>query len=323
MFDEKFSKDEAIETFKSIIKKESDEHNLNLKFVNISISDKVKEVLKNNNIKLYRILDWINAIIDYRMLRKCFAYYDEYLNTINFITDKKIIIKKSDYYNKINLIESAYHEVFHAVDKKRIDDFYQNDIDVRRIGFDYFFSIVESLIWNNYDVIIRYDLDHDSFISEIQADLYGVEKAISNNRFLSDDICKLLEIKNNAEKKYEKYDTNFFINELYQYYQEKWNEDDKLNKKIFSLFFENGSYRNINDIFNNDKIHCVDNRIVAAIITSDSFMDNFLGNHYHMSDDVYNKVNSYIKYLGKENSRIDIINEFYDNLKLNNNNKII
>lgn len=323
MFDEKFNKDEAIETFKSIIKKESDEHNLNLKFVNISISDKVKEVLKNNNIKLYRILDWINAIIDYRMLRKCFAYYDEYLNTINFITDKKIIIKKSDYYNKINLIESVYHEVFHAIDKKRIDDFYQNDIDVSRIGFDYFFSIVESLIWNNYDVIIRYDLDHDSFISEIQADLYGVEKAISNNRFLSDDICKLLEIKNNAEKQYEKYDTNFFINELYQYYQEKWDKDERLNKRIFSMFYEEGDYKTLDEIVNHDEIKCVDARIVAAIVTSDSFMESIINKNYHISDDIFNKVKGYIKYIGEENNRINKINEFYDNLKLNNNNKII
>ena len=321
MFDEKFNKDEAIETFKSIIKKESDEHNLNLKFVNISISDKVKEVLKNNNIKLYRILDWINAIIDYRMLRKCFAYYDEYLNTINFITDKKIIIKKSDYYNKINLIESAYHEVFHAIDKKRIDDFYQNDIDVRRISFDYFFSIVESLIWNNYDVIIRYDLDHDSFISEIQADLYGVEKAISNNRFKADDIYKLLIVKDNAEKEYRRYDTNFFINAFFKYYRGNWYKDKRLNKTIFSIFYEGDKYRTLEEIFRNDKIGCVDNRIVAAIITSDSFMDNFLGNHYRMSDDVYNKVNSYIKYIGEENSRLDKINEFYNNLKSNNKNK--
>ena len=322
MFDEKFSKDEAIETFKSIIKKESDEHNLNLKFINISLSDSVKEIFEFHKIKLYKSEHWIEAFKIYRSVKKCFAYYDDQLNSVNFITDKKIIIKSLDKYKKLKLIHTAYHEAFHAIDKKRVDDFYQKDLDVNSIGFDYFFSILEALLWDVDEVSKRYHANHDGFIIEIQADLYGVEKAISNNRFKADDIYKLLIVKDNAEKEYRRYDTNFFINAFFKYYRGNWYKDKRLNKTIFSIFYEGDKYKTLEEIFRNDKIGCVDNRIVASIITSDSFMDNFLGNHYHMSDDVYNKVNSYIKYLGKENSRIDKINEFYNNLKSNNKNKI-
>ena len=323
MFDEKFNKDEAIETFKSIIKKESDEHNLNLKFISISLSDSVKELFEYHKIKLYKSKHWKEAFSIYRNVKKCFAYYDDQFNSVNFITDKKLIIKRLDKYKKLKLIHTAYHEVFHAIDNKRIDDFYQKDMNVSSIGFDYFFSIIEAILWDIDEVSKRYNSNHDGFICEIQADLYGVEKAISNNRFHADDIYKLLLIKDNAEKEYKKYDTNFFINIFYKRYKDNWDKDERLNKRIFSMFYEEGDYKTLDEIVNHDEIKCVDARIVAAIITSDSFMESIINKNYHISDDIFNKVKGYIKYIGEENNRINKINEFYDNLKLNNNNKII
>ena len=74
----------------------------------------------------------------YKNVRNIIAYYDFNLDAISLIKDKKIIFTSVDRLNKAEMIETAYHEYFHALDKDRVYQFYDYDCPLENIDFGFF-----------------------------------------------------------------------------------------------------------------------------------------------------------------------------------------
>ena len=282
MLHEKINKKNLLELFSDIIKHENKKYGLNLQFIHLSLKDRVKEVLKENKISIKRSSDWIKAIDIYAYARDTVAFYNSDFDNISLITDKRICLISDEKFNKAEMIETAYHEFFHALDKDRVDNFFYNDCRLNEIDFGYFFSIVEELVWSTSVVKNRYVTHPTDFICEIQADLYGIERTISNHKLNKTDINSLRRFKRGLKDKYENYDTDFFLDILYRYYKNN-TRVEVFKNEIFTVFYKSGEYRDINEIINDSRLSIIDNRITNSIITSSSFLEYLYDNSQNLN----------------------------------------
>lgn len=317
---------EAIELMKEIIQKENQKYNLDVNFGIVDFKTRLKHKLNQNQIHLEKgFKKWVKVFDIYEHQKSVVAICVFYRSIrIAFITDSHIIFKfLNDIHKRLDILLTSYHEFFHAKDDINVVDFIDNDLSINDINFYTFFSIVEDMIASEPEVVTYYRNNHDDFIREMGADLYAIEQTIDKHNLNSKEKKKLLKMKKDVLNKYNRYNTDFFVDQFFTYYISNWNNNRELDKEIFNIFYSNGHYRNLNEIVKNPKFELVYPKISEAIILSYSFLNTIDINQLNNDTKEYllNIINNKIKNLSlivdnkKSLSKInDLINHY--NVKL-------
>ena len=282
----KVTQDRAIELVRRIIESENNKYGLDIKFISLSLKDRVKELMKHDNFVINKVTDYIYAYGIYKYVRNTIAYYDFNLDTISLIKDKKILFTSLDKFNKAEMIETAYHEYFHALDKDRVYQFYDYDCPLDNIDFGFFFSIVEDIIWPLEEVQEAYRINPTGFMCEIQADLYGIENTLSKHNVDSKSVYLLKKFNSTLLERYDGYDSDFFLENLYKYYINNY-DSDFFSSQIFDVFYKNGSYKRIDAILNDSRVVMLDKRILNSILLCPSFLNTMVNGNYSLNSEQY------------------------------------
>ena len=267
---------EAVELMQEIIQKENYKYNLDISFGTVKFTNRLKHELNQNQINLEKgFKKWVKAfdIYEYEKSTRaiCFCYHSI---RISLVTDKHIVFKfLNDIYKRLDILITSYHEFFHALEDKKFADIKDNDLSTTDINFYTFFSIIETMIKHQPEVVIYYKNNHDDFIREMGADLYAIKQTIDKHNLNSKEKKKLLKMQKDVLNKYNRYNTDFFVDQFFTYYSENWANNRKFDKEIFNVFYSNGHYRNLNEIFKDPRFRLVHSKISEAIILSHSFLN--------------------------------------------------
>ena len=181
------------------------------------------------------------------------------------------------------LAKVCYHEFRHSEQKTFNPNNYErfvNDLEmlIKKCGFYGLFD---------------YYLEHDKYSFEIGANLYGLEKA---KEFLKRTRPEIYEQeKENIEKRenkvyidYYTYDAADVFNRFIEKYRslrqminrgelsinEKKYDPQSINPVLKIFIEENGGFKKIADIINNEEFKKIDKRIIAAVFSSKSFLED-------------------------------------------------
>ena len=267
---------EAVELMQEIIQKENYKYNLDISFGTVKFTNRLKHELNQNQINLEKgFKKWVKAfdIYEYEKSTRaiCFCYHSI---RISLVTDKHIVFKfLNDIYKRLDILITSYHEFFHALEDKKFADIKDNDLSTTDINFYTFFSIIETMIKHQPEVVNYYKNNHDDFIREMGADLYAIKQTIDKHNLNSKEKKKLLKMQKDVLNKYNRYNTDCFVDQFFTYYSENWANNRKFDKEIFNVFYSNGHYRNLNEIFKDPRFRLVHSKISEAIILSHSFLN--------------------------------------------------
>lgn len=216
------------------------------------------------------------------------GFYNSEGNIVIFLSHINKIKKPE--HKIFELAKVCYHEARHVMQQK-----------FNVYSYDGFLTDIDFFLKTNID----YKLDHDKFSFEIGANLYGVRKAkeyLKTKYFdlyekHKDEIDKL-------EKKYQldymTYDASDNIERVVQMLKESNNKLVKGNKlknisPILEIFLnEDASFKHFSEIVQNDKFKELDKRIVYAILSSKSFLQQI--NMNQLSIEELELVNESLQY---------------------------
>ncbi|MDO4962870.1 MAG: hypothetical protein Q4E75_02050 [bacterium] len=196
-----------------------------------------------------------------------------FLNGVSRKKSKEIVV----FYNDIptpffedsivRLLKTTYHELYHALDDARENDY----------SFDMFANTCDRFIVSHSPIdSIKYFLTskgHDSFMFEILANNYGIKRAeeyieknnISINNYEKN---KLQKLKQKYELQYQNYDLTKRLDMIINDYKVCLNCKD-FDNKIFSLFLnDDSSVKNLNKVFIDENVLSLDTRILKSFLKS-------------------------------------------------------
>ena len=194
------------------------------------------------------------------------------------VEDKEIIIFFDNlpiYDNIIHTLQTVFHELFHALDEENkvtnLDQYtnFSNECDKWLIDTAPFSDLITYIVSPK---------DHDAYMFEILANLYGIqktEKYIKENNIKCSnfELSRLKKLKAKYTLQYERHDLTKSLNLIIKDYQYFIKFED-FDKTIFEYFFtDNGEVKDINTIFLNEKVLELDNRILSAFIKTDKIKE--------------------------------------------------
>ena len=301
----KVTQDNAIKLVSSIIEAENKKYGLDINFINLSLKDRVKELMRQENFVIKKVSDYIQAFDIYKYVRNTIAFYDSNFDTISLIKDKKLLLISVEEFNKAEMIETAYHEFFHALDKDRVYQFYDFDCPIENIDFGFLFSIVEDIIWPLDEVQKMYHIDSENFLCEMQADLYGIDNTLSKHKLDIKSINSLKKFNDVLLERYENYDSDFFLDVLYKFYQEN-PEYELFDNQIFDIFYKDGVYKNIDEILNDPRTNLLDRNVLYSFLMCPSFLKTMINGEYNLDIEQYKQLFSMLENkIMKLNNRLD------------------
>lgn len=190
----------------------------------------------------------------------------------NFLTQKSIT----------QLMKNTYHELYHAMQDNELNKNQKN------ITFDLFASKCDMLICSTQSGnSLKYYFSqqfHDSQMFEILANIHGVKKTLehlqNNQEFevSASEIEKLKQLLNTHENQYKKYDLTKRLDYIIINY-EKLKSNENFDNTIFKLFInEDGTIKNINEIFSNTETLALDPRILISFLRTNAIKNNISQN---------------------------------------------
>ena len=121
---------------------------------------------------------------------------------------------------------------------------------------------------------------------EIQADLYGIENTLSKHNVDSKSVYLLKKFNSTLLERYDGYDSDFFLENLYKYYINNY-DSDFFSSQIFDIFYKNGSYKRIDAILNDSRVVMLDKRILNSILLCPSFLNIMVNGNYSLNSEQY------------------------------------
>lgn len=231
------------------------------------------EYSESRSLKKQTVLEKISKFIKGHSVG---GFYNPSKNNIVIFIDRIKKIKKIDR-QIFNLAFVCYHEVRHRIQK-----------EFSQYSYEGFIDFIDKL--NIFD----YGLSHDSFSYEIGANLYGVKKAkeymIKNYPDLFESQKEYINLLEQIYYyQYLTYDAGLHVdsslavlkimNKLSN--KETSEKDDELHKKIkqfesiLKIFInEDFSFKNIDEIIQNEELKKLDKRIVYAVLSSKTFLSS-------------------------------------------------
>lgn len=268
----------AIEIFKSIIDSENKSYGIDVSFVTIKLRDLLRREISKKTYVLDKIIKFLEVFFDEQTT---ISRYYPCNNEIIFVFDKKIIRIKENQFNSLDISITAYHEFFHALDERRVCFFKNNDVPIKEIDFTYFCSIIEDFISNCLEIIKKYQIDHDGFMTELQAEMYAILHVKTNDINEQKTIKK---IKKYLNKRFDEYDFDYFLSVFLKNYKLKSSEKNEYNRGIFKILFKNGEFNNLNDMIKNPSFGEINPYLLRRIITSLPFLQNIINSSYKLDN---------------------------------------
>lgn len=281
----------------SIIKEELEKNGIEVNILPVTNEEYCDYLISNSNSNfLSKLLTLIYAG----------GYNDKNGNIVVFLD---YISKLKNIDDKIfRLANVCYHEARHSkqlvIDDYSYDKFLRN-VDENKKGKDYL-------------------LNHDKFSFEIGANLYGVRKA---KEYLKNNNPELYEkAKDKIEKRekrymydYMTYDASYSIEKIIDLFEirDLFSCGRKLEdiSPVFEIFLnKDASFKNINEIVENEKFKTLDKRIVYAFFSSKQFLKQI--DIEQLSIEELELVNESLKYTKDlYEMQIELIIEHYNNIR--------
>lgn len=226
------------------------------------------------------------------------GFYDGKGNVVILLKSSGKLKKIDD--NLFEFVMTCYHEARHIAQDK-----------LSKNSYEFFLAVIEDEVRKRQSDI-NYYLLHDDFSYEIGANLYGIEKTKEylKKRYpyiYEKEKEKIQVLENKYTFEYLTYNATYNFDRFYQ----------KINKAIlnncirfenilekfkpFKIFFnEDGSFKTITEIIQNENTFKIDSRIVSTIISSKSFIETvnlksltkeeleFINKHLNYTNSVYN-----------------------------------
>lgn len=247
-----------------ILKKASNKYNIDINAYIVGSIEFYKTDFYKNNLKL------CNSIID-KIVLSTIPY-----NTVGLYEsrDKSLVIYIHKYKfmpsnNITKVLFVLYHELFHSIQNKELDnkDYNWNNY------YDFICQLERFAKKNIYSEIRRYDKEHDSFMFETLADIFGM---INTKKYLEQNNIKpdnrfIDKIDDNINNRMNDYDQTYLIDIIIKEYKFiKNNRDFKTHN--FDIFLtKEGVPKDKEEILKDKRINKIDKTIVEAFFNSKSF----------------------------------------------------
>lgn len=255
---------EVKEICNDIINKESKRHNIDINAYIVGNLEFYKTDFYKSNIKL------CHGIIDKLML------LTTPFNTGGLYEsrDKSLVIYINKYKfmpsnNLTKVIFILYHEIFHSIQSKELDN--------RNYNWNNYYDFISQLERfakkNIHSEIKRYNYNHDSFMFETLADIYGIINAKKylkeNNIEIDNEYLNLIDedIKNRMNN----YDISYIIDIIIKEYKYIKNNNNFKTYNFDIFLNSNGEPKNKEEILNDKRINQIDRLIVEAFFNSKAF----------------------------------------------------
>ena len=190
---EQYKIEDLKKKLKEIVVAEEKENNINIEGYLLTISEYYKSSIVKNKLKLFPQKE---SILYLTAPLKFGGWYD--------IKDKRIIILINSLYEKFeflspdsfaHIIRKIYHEIRHVYQNEKMNNTSKYK--------DFYISLEKVLI--KYDTLY-YNLKHDFFLTEIDADIYSIEKTEKylkekTNEYYEENIPYIDTLKNNTSNR--------------------------------------------------------------------------------------------------------------------------
>lgn len=277
----------------SILSEEIDKHNLNIKsysFGRLSYynSSYFKEGLNRlintrgeNGLRLTSL--YCKVLLSPIMNTGYFSYDDDTL--VIFLNDIVDINFSNDI---VDLLRNVYHELYHAIDHRNIDDGYYE------INYNVFASSIDHFLRDHYvGHFLKYKFTrkgYDSCMFEILADIYATKKVdefIKANPDMYDyNVSKLNKYKQKCYDRYIAYDLTKRLDFIIKNYNDIKKCSD-FDDSIFKLFLdENGHFKSLEELNLDERIKALDFKIVNAFMNTNAFRNGSSLRNNELQNDI-------------------------------------
>lgn len=205
----------------------------------------------------------LNRISDYIYPLNLMGFYGKgdiviFLNRVEKI--KKIDFSKG----VVEFLDTVYHELRHSIQKSALDISYEK----------YIFFLEKHLMIERVKEF-DYLTNHDEFLIEIDANLYGIRNASEYLKKYEPEMYEeKKEYMERLEKKYifdyNMYDASRTFDLAVTVMRNQYRKDGISCETIFMN--ENGTFKSIKDILDNPLLNTIDKRVVALIMSSETFL---------------------------------------------------
>lgn len=175
---------------------------------------------------------------------------------------------------------------------------------------------MEDIIWPLDEVQEEYRNNPTGFMCEIQADLYGIENTLSKHNVDSKSVSALKKFNSTVLERYDGYNSDFFLENLYKYYQCNY-DCDFFHNQLFDIFYKNGSYKGVDEILTDSRVVMLDKRILNSILVCPSFLNSMVNGNYSLNSAQYKYLFSLL-----DNEIIRLTDKLDSKRKLNEDDSI-
>ena len=282
----------SIEKLKQLLKEtfefDYDKHKGEIKFLPLTIvewykSDIFKERLSLNNIKG-------NILERYRPFNTRGTHFPKQKSIAIFFPRSNIVSFLKYYQVTLDVIIASYvRAVFHELEHHYISIRKKSINGISQLDLNMFSSLVCDII--HFYNPQHYKKYHDMYWVEIDADLYGVDRAkefLESKEMLTDDAKSYLEkLKNESLFMSTNYDLHFFLHELHEIIK----RNPKMNFDscgYLLLFYKNSKKFNSVDVILKLATELnVDKQILDYFFSSKDFLDSL---HFHFLSSEHKKI---------------------------------
>lgn len=208
--------------------------------------------------KKRNILDFIEPLYS-------LGLYDENNNVIIIFLNKLEKIEKEEKMI-LDLLYYCYHELRHAM---------QNKVDIW--SYQAFLESIEEII--RITCSVDYLLEHDNYSYEIGANIYGITRT---KEYLKEKLPSFYDaVFDEIEKREQQIYINYMLYDASDVFDIAMNEVIKKIEQenifyfipIFDIFLkDDGSFKRISEMIKDERFNNLDERIVAAILSSKTFL---------------------------------------------------
>ena len=295
------------------------------------IDEEVKRTGINNNVFPLTFIEYYNNYIfkgkfslikkaTYSVMPVISSGFNDLDGDVIIFLDRINIVKRP--YGKLfNLLRVCYHELRHSM-QWNFDNY----------SYDKFLLDLDNYYKKFVDINDYYN-NHDKYSFEIGANIYSVDKA---SEYLFKKYPEIYNLEKENIKKLKKryyndylmYDASFAFDRVFQTIKKNkmiFKENLYDNNPILEIFLDdNLCFKRIDEIINNELFNLLDNRIVSAIISSDSYLKELNIDNLSISDLIF--INKYLEYTynlyNNQLMLLDKNNKDYKKLLKRYNNRI-
>lgn len=196
------------------------------------------------------------------------GFYDSLEKQIVVFLDKLLFMQKlGSGHQLVDLVEVSYHEFRHGYQHQKLVKNYKS--------FESAIIFMETVISSSS--LLHYNLYHDQYFKEIDANLFAIKKTeevFKSNSQLYEQYRHYIESKKNEyEYDYMNYNFPFFFKKFNLIYQKHYSKISYAGTWLEAFYTKNGKFKTIAEIMNNQKFEKLDSRIKYVVLSSEEFIN--------------------------------------------------